>query len=329
MDVAIVTGASSGLGLAISRRLVEIGFKVYGFGGNYSEVTWTHSGFVPVQCDLGDPRQLEDKIQLLLEKEGAVCVVVNNAKQFPGDDLESVSADRIQRALNVNLLCPMLLAKWTLPGLRRLQGYIINISSAHSTCSRGMVGAASAGGLNWMSEVLFQEVRDQGVRVTTIYPEPNRWRPTDNGPRGNTSKEPSSTIDPEYIAQAVLDTILNKSGNVATEIVVRPQRYVEKSKLPPREIPYPKPQPIPYTTPKEVIEAEEAEELEQFLQRKKDKRDRRRDRDKERENEAPEAKPIEATPAQPTLSKEQPGSATETGAKDTAVAAATEPDAKP
>lgn len=256
MDIAVVTGASSGLGLAITRKLLSLGFRVYGLGGNYQDLPLQNVEFRPIPCDLSDPGLVEHKAREILERESAVALIVNNAKLFPADSMEDGAGAEFARSLNVNLLCPLILIRAFLPGLQRVRGKVITISSATPETSRGgPAGAACAGGLRWMQESLFQQYRDYGITFSTISPEPNRWRPQD-APSPN-AERPQSAIDPQAVADAVGDIVLNTRGNVATEIVLRPERLTESTLPPMREVPYPKPQPIPYTVPREQIVAEE------------------------------------------------------------------------
>lgn len=256
MDIAVVTGASSGLGVAISRRLLDLGFRVYGLGGNYSDTTLANVDFRPVACDLGDPGHVEARIKEILEKEGAVTVLVNNAKYYPPEDFAEGAPAEFARSLNVNLLCPLVLVRWCLASLQRVRGSVINISSATPETARGgPAGACAAGGLRWMQESLFQQLRDDGVAVSTIFPEPNRWRPEDAPPPNG--DHPQSAIDPQAVAEAVVSVLHNGHSNVITEVVIRPERVAERTIPAVRELPYPKPKPIPYTVPREQIEAEE------------------------------------------------------------------------
>lgn len=281
MDVALVTGASSALGLAISRRLLDLGFRVYGLGGRFDNLPFQNVDFRPVSVDLGDPQAVDAKVAQILEEEGAICAVINNAKLVMSEDLEGAELALLDRCLKVNLLCPMVLVRRALPGLRRLQGHIINVVSAWPETSRsGVVGAAAAGGLRWMSERLFLEAREQGVRVTQLAPESNRWRPVDAPPPA--AEHPQSVIDPATVAEAVADVLSLKGGSLVTEIVLRPSRLVEPDLEPVRNLPYPEPQPIPYTVPREVIEAEEQLETEARKKAHKERQEKRRAARRER-----------------------------------------------
>jgi NAD(P)-dependent dehydrogenase (short-subunit alcohol dehydrogenase family) len=256
MDIAVVTGASSGLGLVISRRLLSLGFRVYGLGGNYNDFPLQNVEFRPVPCDLADAGLVEHKAREILAKENAVAVLVNNAKLYPADSMIDGAGGEFARSLNINLLCPLILIRTFLPGLKRVRGKVVTINAATPETSRGgPAGAASAGGLRWMTEVLFHEFRDHGVTFSSVSPEPNRWRPSD-APRPK-NESPQSVIDPQAVADAIETIVQQSRGNVVTEIVLRPERLIESTVPSMREVPYPKPQPIPYTVPREVIEAEE------------------------------------------------------------------------
>ena len=302
MDVAVVTGASSGLGLAISNKLLSLGFKVYGLGGNYAENPLQNSGFIPVNCDLADPAMVEFMALEILKKESAVSVLVNNAKLYPSESFTDGAGGEFARCLNINLLCPLVLVRAFLPGLQKVQGKVITINPATPETSRGgPAGAASSGGLRWMQEVLFQQYRDFGVGFTTISPEPNRWRPADSPKAPNGVAK--STIDPEAISDAVRQIVLNTGGNLITEVVIRPTRLTESSLPAMREVPYPKPQPIPYTVPRELIEAEElaerTEEDRDFQPKRKFKDHPKKAKDPEPEEFEPEEfEPNEDEPAE-------------------------------
>ncbi len=306
MDVAIVTGAASGVGLTIARHLIDLGMKVYGLGGNYAETPYQNHHFIPVPCDLSDMLQLEARVNTILEKEESVFVLVNNAKRFLSKPFDVCTAVEMDSVLKINLLCPLLLIRMLLPGLCRLRGFIINITVTQmDLCRGGPVGAAASGGMRWMSDVLFEELRDNGVKVTNIFPQPNRVRP--DLPRQNPPLEnPSSIIDPEVVAAAVVDIINTKSGNIISEMILRPQRYLERAIPPPVVIPYPQPsrelevQPFTPATAKALLqnaekarrEAEEEELAEREAERLR-LLEERRQREEERRRRQEEKRLLE------------------------------------
>ena len=240
MDVAIVTGAATGTGLAVSRKLINMGFRVYGLGGNYSEISFSHDYFVPTPCDLADMEEVKDRVDAILERESDIILVVNNAKVYPAQNFsDPINLAEYDRVLKINLLCPLALIRLALPSLVKLGGYIINIAPNTSTSARGgPIGAASAGGLQWMGETLFEELRDHGVRVTTLFPQMNRFRAAGSLPIPEDS--PQSVIDPACVADAVGQILKHRDGNLISEMIIRPQKTRETEVLPPLLVPYPK-----------------------------------------------------------------------------------------
>jgi NADP-dependent 3-hydroxy acid dehydrogenase YdfG len=223
MDIAIVTGAGSGLGLAISRKLIDLGLRVYGLGGNYSETHFDHEFFVPVPCNLADMTAVRERVEEILDREGNVFVLVNNAKLYPQKDLDDSTPEELEVVLKVNLLCPMVITRVALPSLVRLGGFIINIvANSPENARGGAIGAATAGGLRWMGEALFEQMREHGVKVSSVFPMANKWRPVDSEPPPR--QNPQSAIDLDAVAEAVGSIVLARNHNVVTDLVIRPQR---------------------------------------------------------------------------------------------------------
>lgn len=239
MDIAIVTGAASGIGLAIAQRLVDLGMRVYGLGGNYKETPYSHEYFVPTPCDLADPSEITEITEKILEKEGNIFLLVNNAKVYPSTPfLDKTSLPDLEKVFRVNLLCPIILTRLALPSLVRLQGFIVNIvPSAADQAKGGPAGAAAAGGLRWLGQSLFEECRETGVKVTSIFPQANIAQYQEPG--SIPEKKPHSMIDVEALADAVESVVKNPHGNIITELVIRPQRLREKPVPPPLDLPFP------------------------------------------------------------------------------------------
>lgn len=263
MDVAIVTGAASGIGLAISRKLVEIGCRVYGLGGNFANTPYSHEYFIPTPCELTEIEAIKEKVEQILTKERGVFILVNNAKYFGSKPfLDEVNLAEFETVIRINLLCPLVLTRLALPSLEKLQGFIINIASGSPNSARGgPAGASAAGGLRWMGEALFEECRGSGVKVTTIFPQANRQGPSQADTHPESSYQ--TTIAPDAVARAVERIIRESDENVITEIVIRPQRLTEKPIPAPLLIPFPKiPKAItpdrPTSTLRALAEAEEA-----------------------------------------------------------------------
>lgn len=298
MDIALVTGASSSLGIAISQRLISIGFRVYGLGGDYRNCPLRNSDFRPIPCDLSDGAQVMQEVVRILQKESGICLVVNNAKYFPVESIAEVSPKDLDRALRINLLTPLLIARCALPGLQKLQGFIINLGVAPHELSRGgVIGAATSGGLRAAHEAMFNEVRDYGVKVSMISPEPNRWSPSERNKAAEQKGE--ARLDPDAVASAVADLVLNKSKNLITEVVIRPRRWIDAQLPPVIDLPFPEPKPIPYTVPREVIEAEE-----QFDEQELDKaelKEERAARQKQKPSMAQPAAKAEEPVAEPVV----------------------------
>lgn len=225
MDVALVTGASSGIGLAIAARLAEMGYEVYGYARDHGKSTYRHARFKPVDCDVTDTPALLERTGELLEETGGLKVLVNNAGVGYFGPHAAMAPERIERMVRTNLVAPMVLTRAVLRHLEASKGYVVNIAST-AALNPGPFGAAygaTKAGLHQFGQALFSEVRKSGVRVVTLYPDMTRT-PFYDGADFEPGGEPDAHITPECVADAVAQAVDQREGTVITQIVIRPQR---------------------------------------------------------------------------------------------------------
>ncbi|MGF1448907.1 MAG: SDR family NAD(P)-dependent oxidoreductase [Opitutales bacterium] len=288
MDIAIVTGAQAGFGLSVARRLIKTGCRVYGLSWDFSQTDFSHNDFRPFPCNLADPEAVASAVDQILEAEGSLFAVMHCAQLLPTHPLEATETEELTNAIHVGLLCPLILARKALPSLMKTRGYIVTLGwNGRGVSPGGATGAAVLGGTHRLAEALFDEVRDTGVKVTTIIPQPN---PGKADSLAQFRSEPQSIVDPERVADVVEQVLRFRENNGLAEVVVQPMgeredpvvpktitrlpTVKEEYALPPRSLYPQEPEPIPTpdrqrpddAPPPEDIEAWEDEiEEEVFL----------------------------------------------------------------
>jgi NAD(P)-dependent dehydrogenase (short-subunit alcohol dehydrogenase family) len=165
---ALITGASSGIGLAIARALSSKGVRLGLLSRSKPRVAGEF-----VVCDLADSEQIPAKVQELLRRLGPVDFLVNNAGTFLERPAAETPLADWERVLRVNLTAPFLITQAVLPGMiARRSGRIINIGSTSSL--QGYPGqsayCASKHGLLGFARALALEVKPHNIRVHTLCP---------------------------------------------------------------------------------------------------------------------------------------------------------------
>jgi len=184
--VAIVTGASRGIGRAIAAALAASGHRVVlsyrdreDQAANLVENIRAAGGeAVPVRADVGQPMEADALVRTALDTFGQVDVLVNNAGvHLPGVPLAAVRWEEWERLLRVNLSGPFRLIQAVIPQMReRRRGHTVNISSnvtQRFPAGRGPY-AVSKVGLEAMTRILAEEEGPHGIRVNAIAPGPIR-----------------------------------------------------------------------------------------------------------------------------------------------------------
>jgi 3-oxoacyl-[acyl-carrier protein] reductase len=173
--VAIVCGASSGMGLAIAEALAEEGARVVMFArrGDRLEREASRIGALAVPGDLTAPPDLERLVARTVEVHGGIDVLVNNGGGPPaGSAVELTDAD-LERAVELLLLSAVRLTRLCLPHLERSgRGRIVNIESSSVRAPiDGLVlsNAVRPGVVGW-AKTLAREVGPKGITVNTIAP---------------------------------------------------------------------------------------------------------------------------------------------------------------
>nr|MDQ3374686.1 SDR family NAD(P)-dependent oxidoreductase [Acidobacteriota bacterium] len=178
--IAVVTGGTKGIGLAIAQSLLKSGATVFICARDKSELKRALeklSEYGQVDGEICDVRS-EDQIQMMLDEcervFGGVDILVNNAGiGIIGKTVEEMSGDEFRQTLETNLFGVFYACHYAVPLMKkRGGGYIINISSLAGQNAHPKMAAynASKFGLNGFSEALMQEVRADNIRVSAICP---------------------------------------------------------------------------------------------------------------------------------------------------------------
>ncbi len=166
--VVVVTGASSGIGLATARRLANKGYKVYGLARR----PFSDELFECLQADVNDLPSVEAVLQSVYEREGHIDAVVNNAGMGIAGAVEYAEPKSIQRIFDTNLTSLVKISSVAVKYLKETKGNLVNIGSVAGELPipfQSCYSATKAGVLNF-SLALDGELRRFGVKVTVVQP---------------------------------------------------------------------------------------------------------------------------------------------------------------
>jgi NAD(P)-dependent dehydrogenase (short-subunit alcohol dehydrogenase family) len=170
----LITGCSTGIGRATARYLAERGPTVYATARRLESIEDLEgSGCRLLQLDVTDEDSMQQAVAQVVEREGAVGALVNNAGYSLSGAVESVSMDEVRRQFETNVLGLIRMCQLVLPGMREQRhGRIVNVSSMGGklTFPGGGIYHATKHAVEGLSDVLRFEVRGFGVEVVIIEP---------------------------------------------------------------------------------------------------------------------------------------------------------------
>ena len=220
-EVAIVTGASSGIGAATARELARRGARVVLAARRAAEldaqvdaIRGAGGDAVATPIDIADPSQVTRLAEHTAAVFGRVDVLVNNAGAGWSRPLATSSPDEVVRMLQVNLLGAMLLTRAVLPGmLERHHGAVISVGSLSGRVAMEPVYSATKYGLRGFSLALRRQVDGSGVSVSLVSP--------GNIRTAMTNDVAARLPGPELVATAIADLVLHPRR----EIVIPRRHY--------------------------------------------------------------------------------------------------------
>jgi NAD(P)-dependent dehydrogenase (short-subunit alcohol dehydrogenase family) len=170
--VALVTGASSGIGKAAALALAEAGFDVVGTSRNTSG-SLERNGVTFLDLDVTSDESVRAVVRRVIERFGRIDVLVNNAGTGAGGAAEENTVAQDQRVFDLNVFGAIRMMKAVLPHMRvQASGRIINISSLLGLVPAPYIAtyAATKHAIEGYSESVDHEVREHGVRVILVEP---------------------------------------------------------------------------------------------------------------------------------------------------------------
>lgn len=224
----IVTGASRGLGKGIVRYLAAAGHTVGMLARSEELLKRLQEEFTAygihhpvVACDLRDPKATENAMAELLRQLGGVDALINNAGLVIRKDCFTLSLDEWHDMVNTNINGLFYATRAVLEPMKAQgSGHIINISSISGRLplAGGSAYAATKFACTGFSQSLFLEVRDFGIKVTTLYP----GSVNSKSNRHNPDEDHSWKVSPVEVGQACLDVLETRPGMCISELEIRP-----------------------------------------------------------------------------------------------------------
>ena len=229
--VALVTGGSRGIGLAIARSLIAEGVHVTITGRDEAALLQARKqlegeGPGQVETRQADVRRygdMERTVSTTVARFGGLDILVNNAGMGSFVNVMDMTPDQWAEVIETNLTGVFNASRAALPRLReRGGGHIINISSLASTSpfAGGAAYCASKSGLNAFSEALMQEVRYDNIRVSCVMP----GSVATGFARGAGIQGADWKLDPQDVADVVLNLLRQHPRSLASRVEIRPSK---------------------------------------------------------------------------------------------------------
>lgn len=173
--VAVITGASRGIGYETAQLFLEKGYAVYGIVRESSILPSNRENIRWITVDYKDERSILSAIEKIQKEALRIDILINNAGYALIGPVETLSEEQIKDQMEVNFLAPVRFCKAVLPLMREQKcGRIINVSSVNAILSLpyGAMYAASKAALEAFSEALSEEARPFHIDVSILQPGP-------------------------------------------------------------------------------------------------------------------------------------------------------------
>ncbi len=229
MKTAVVTGASSGIGKAITQKLLDLDYKVIGVSRSIKQSDINDKNFIPIQADLSDEKETLLACENLKQKD--VFMLINCAGFGRFEPHEELSPHAITTMTFLNLTAPMLLTNALLRTLKQKGGYLININSIEALRASKFAGVYSAtkAGLKAFGDSLFEETRKSNLSITNINPDMTQSGFYDELRFQTSDKEDESLLVTD-IADSVEHILKMRKGAVVSEYTIRSLNFGIKKK---------------------------------------------------------------------------------------------------
>jgi len=226
--VALITGASKGIGLGIAEAMVKEGMKVAVTSRSQSAADEAAAELnniaadsaIGIEADVVYYSAQEASVKKTIDAFGKIDVLIANAGVGHFAPIEEMSHQDWQQTIDINLTGVFNSVKASIPAIKNTEGYIITIASLAGTnfFAQGAAYNASKFGLVGFSQAIMLDLRKHGVKVSTIMP--GSVATYFNGHTPN--KEDTWKIQPEDIGQMTIDLLRMHPRTLPSKVEVRP-----------------------------------------------------------------------------------------------------------
>ncbi len=220
-QVALLTGASSGIGSATALLLATKGVKLWLTGRDRARETFC------IQADLERDKDVIALVARLRRDVGYLDLLIHCAGKIVHGPMESAEIEDLDRQYRINVRAPYLLTQLLLPMLRSRRGQIVFVNSSAGQIASANVGqyGATKHALRAIADSLRQEVSTDSLRVLSVYPG-RTASPMQASIHASEGKDyrPDRLVQPEDVAAMIVSAISLPRSAEVTDISVRPLR---------------------------------------------------------------------------------------------------------
>lgn len=234
MKTALITGGTKGIGYGIAEAMLQEGMNVVITGRNQTTIDETvetlskigNGNILGVVSDVRDLASQQNSVHQAIEKFGALDVVIANAGVGHFASIEDLTAEQWQQTIDVNLTGVFNSIKASVEALKTSKGYFMTIASLAGTnfFAKGAAYNASKFGLVGFTQAVMLDLRNYGIKVTTIMPGSVSTHFNNNVP----SEKDAWKIQPEDIGQIVMDLLKMNPRTLPSKVEVRPSQTAKK-----------------------------------------------------------------------------------------------------